>query len=273
MPSPFPGMDPYLEPFWGDVHQALITYARDQLQAKLPRDLRARMQQRLVIDPGDPRAVYPDVHVSEPVRAPREAEGGVALAIAPAGVEVLLAEGADEAPELELGERVPEGYIEIREGRGDGRVVTVIEVLSPSNKAPGPDRDLYLRKRTDLAWGGVGLVEIDLLRRGAYSLMVPADRLPRKATGPYFATTWRPWRPWAFMFHNISLRGRLPRISIPLRPGEREVALDLQAILDAAYDNGRYDDLDYRSDPDPPLPPEDAAWADARLREAGRRGP
>jgi hypothetical protein len=36
MPSPFPGMDPYLEAYWGDAHVGLIAYARDQLNQHLP---------------------------------------------------------------------------------------------------------------------------------------------------------------------------------------------------------------------------------------------
>ncbi|MBW3600284.1 MAG: DUF4058 family protein [Planctomycetes bacterium] len=42
MSSPFPGMDPYLEAFWGDVHASLVTYARDQLRVQLSPDLKAR---------------------------------------------------------------------------------------------------------------------------------------------------------------------------------------------------------------------------------------
>jgi hypothetical protein len=67
MPSPFPGMDPYLEQFWGDVHQSLITYARDQLQEVLPGDLRARIQERVFVElpNGLERNMYPDIRVVE----------------------------------------------------------------------------------------------------------------------------------------------------------------------------------------------------------------
>ena len=57
------------------------------------------------------------------------------------------------------------------------------------------------------------------------------------------------------------MQDRLPAIAIPLRETDRDVPLDLQPILDQAYRNGRYDDLDYIRDPDPPLTGEDAVWA------------
>ena len=67
MKSPFPGMDPYLEQHWGDVHQAFITYLRDALQLRLPAGLRARMQERVYIElPEEGRhESYPDVRVFE----------------------------------------------------------------------------------------------------------------------------------------------------------------------------------------------------------------
>jgi hypothetical protein len=69
----------------------------------------------------------------------------------------------------------------------------------------------------------------------------------------------------------VPLRERLPVISIPLRPEDHEVPLPLQIVLDQCYHNGGYDDIDYRAEPEPPLPAEDASWADTRLREQGRR--
>src|SRR5262249_45102023 len=67
MASPFPGMDPYLERHWGDVHHSLITYVRDHLQRMLPKDLRARVEERVFVEsPEDGyRAIIPDVRVIE----------------------------------------------------------------------------------------------------------------------------------------------------------------------------------------------------------------
>ena len=64
----------------------------------------------------------------------------------------------------------------------------------------------------------------------------------------------------------------LPTIRIPLRPHDQDIPLQLQPLVDAAYVNGRYaDEIDYRSDPKPPLDNENAAWVDAHLRELGLR--
>src|SRR5207244_3370983 len=91
MKSPFPGMDPYLEAHWLDVHTRLVAYSADALNEKLPEELIARSEERVAVE-ADARAegwIHPDVRVLEAigpgtgvkVRAPHEAgNGGVALA-------------------------------------------------------------------------------------------------------------------------------------------------------------------------------------------------
>src|SRR4029077_2091398 len=88
MRSPFPGMDPYLEPHWGDVHQAFITYVRDSLQPQLPAHLRARMQERVYIElpEGLRREYFPVVRVLE--NPGPGASKAVGVAEEPAGVAV-----------------------------------------------------------------------------------------------------------------------------------------------------------------------------------------
>src|ERR1700680_3589917 len=105
MPSPFPGMDPYLEQHWGDVHSSLVIYARNQLQKVLPKDLRARVEERVVITGlARPRSVYPDVRVLETKRSSRRpAKGAAQVAVA----EPLVIDLPDE-PETQT-------FIEIRE--------------------------------------------------------------------------------------------------------------------------------------------------------------
>ncbi len=162
MKSPFPGMDPYLEQHWGDVHHNLITFAQGILNEHLPRDLRARVEERVVVDlPNEDRVNYPDVRVVEHERPPT---GGTAVMSS----EVTAAEPL-EVPFLE-----PEtqGFIEIVETRPQRRVITVLEVLSPSNKYAGVGRDRYRQKQADLIAGDVSLVEIDLLRAGPPRLAV-----------------------------------------------------------------------------------------------------
>jgi hypothetical protein len=130
MPSPFPGMDPYLEQHWRDVHHALTTYARNQIQAQLPGDLRARLEEREFVESAEAvlRSLYPDIPVVERGRTktPAAPLGGVAVA------EPLILQLPDEP--------VTEGYIEIVDLSSGKRVVTVIEVLSLSNKIAGPGR-------------------------------------------------------------------------------------------------------------------------------------
>jgi Protein of unknown function (DUF4058) len=273
MKSPFPGMDPYLERHWGDVHQRVVTYTCDWLQDRLPGDLRARMQERVYIEvPDARREYYPDVRVIErPQRSPR---AGSATAVAdPENAPEIVDELVPAEPILihfDI-EPVTESYVEIVDVKSGHRVVTAIEVLSPTNKRPTEGQRLYLKKRNDLKLAGVNTVEIDLLRGGERVLMAATEQVPPSHRTAYQVWIWRGTQPDALAVYRVPLRERLPVISIPLRPHDREVPLDLQAILDQGYRNGGYDDIDYHSEPDPPLPADDASWADILLREQGRR--
>jgi hypothetical protein len=260
MQSPFPGMDPYLEQHWGDVHLNLISYAEGLLNEQLPRDLRARAQERIVVDlPSEERAYYPDVRVVERERA---GPGGTAIA----ETDVALAEPL-EVPFLE-----PEtqGYLEIVETRPERRLITVLEILSPSNKYAGKGRDQYRQKQLDSAEGCVSLVEIDLLRAGAHVLQVPLAQYPPAYRTPYKVCVHRGWKAKAEIYR-IPLRQRLPAIRVPLRETDADVALDLQALIQHVYRHGRYDDIDYTVPPVPPLTADDEGWAQELLRAAGKR--
>jgi Protein of unknown function (DUF4058) len=224
MNSPFPGMDPFLERHWGDVHHALITYIRDWLQARLPDDLRARMQERGYIESPDARRAvyYPDIRVVErPTFSPGSA---VATAVAsPASVEDA---GNGEPPadepiffHLDI-ELVTQGYIEIIDVRSGHRVVTAIEVLGPSNKRPGEGQRLYLQKREDQHAAAVNTVEIDLLRGGKRVLMIEPELIPPSHRTEYQVCVWRGSRPNRVGVYRVSLRERLPLIEVPARrPG------------------------------------------------------
>jgi hypothetical protein len=266
MPSPFPGMDPYLEAHWGDVHSRLVIYAADQLQGTLPDTLRARVEERVFVEsPLDGgRSIFPDVRVVE--RRPAEpgptSGGGVATAVAPLAEPVVLHFPSEE---------ITETFIEIIDVGSGNRVVTVIEFLSPANKQPGPGQKLYLRKQDELRAGGVNLVEIDLLRAGQRIVVARPEGTPPQYRSTYLVSVWRAVRPWHPEIYPMSLRQPLPAFRVPLRESDEDVRLDLQRLIVQCYRNGAYDDLDYRADPDPPLSPEDAAWADALLREQRRR--
>lgn len=266
--SPFPGMDPWMERRWGDVHQALITYARDQMQGRLPSELRALIQERIVVEatPPAPRSFYPDVHVVED-SAHRDSGGGVAVAEteAPpvAAAEPLLVRYQYQPP--------VEGFIEIVDATSGDRVVTVIEFLSPWNKRPGPGQDEYLRKQRQLLEARTNLVEIDLVRAGRRVLALPENQLPPEYRTTYRISVSRGSRPGHAEAYRASLRESLPAIRIPLRPTDHDVWLELQPLVEQAYRNGRYDQTDYRQDPDPPLDAAEFAWADEILRAKGLR--
>jgi len=262
MGSPFPGMDPYLEQYWRDVHHGLITYSRDQLQPKLPPELRARVEARVFVESDEPeyRAFYPDVHVvergvrPEPTPVP---QSDVAL-------EEPLVIQLDDEP-------LSQGYIEIIDAASGNRVITVIEFLSPSNKVPGKGQDLYLQKQWEVRAAGLSLVEIDLTRTGRRVTTLPPYRIPPSHRTTYQVCVQRGWVPRKVEVYRAPLERRLPVIRVPLRESDQDVSLDLQALVDLCYQNGRYEDLNYQAEPVPPLDARDAAWAKELLRSKGLR--
>ena len=271
MPSPFPGMDPYLESsgLWQDLHHSLIYCSREALQPQLPPRYYALIEERIIFE-ALPRSYYPDVTLARQGTGTPSAGGAQ---VAPGGQAVVAgAMEADVAIEVEDEEEIRQGYLEIREASG-GRVVTVIEVVSPANKAAGSRvHQTYLRKQADVLASDANLVEIDLLRRGAHVLAVPESRLERVRPFDYLVCGHRAARHGIYQLYPRTVRQPLPRVGIPLRSEDGEVVLDLQAVFQRCYDSAPYARLiDYRSEPLTPLPPTDAAWADALLREKGLR--
>ena len=261
MKSPFPGMDPYLEEHWRDIHHRFLTYACDELQKGLPSDLRARLEERVYVEPefGDGRGIYPDVRVVE-----HPGRGGGA----PLATEAEVAEPLVIHAEIEP---ATEGFIEIIEVGSGNRVVTAIELLSDSNKQPGDGQDQYRKKQREYVKGGVSLVEIDLLRSGKRVLAVPLGRIPLSDRTTYQICVTRGWKPRSYEVYRAALREPLPTFRVPLRRIDPDVPLKLQALIDRCYHNGRYDDIDYRADPNPPLAPGEAAWANELLSTKGLR--
>ena len=257
MKSPFPGMDPYLEQHWLDVHHRLTTYACDQLQRKLPRELRARLEERVFLESeveGGYRGIHPDVRIIEhPRYGPITplAEGGVATA---------------EPIIVHTAEPVSQGYIEIVDAATSNRVVTVIEFVSPSNKVLGRGRDLYQQKQREVLDAQASLVEIDLTRTGQRAFAAEMAQIPRKYHTTYMACVTRGWKSGQSEIYPLPLPAPLPAIRIPLRESDADVALELQPLIDQCYENGAYDTIDYRQPLQPPLDVADAAWAEEWLR-------
>lgn len=169
-------------------------------------------------------------------------------------------------------ETATEAFIEIIDARSGGRVITVIEFISVTNKLPGEGRDIYRRKQLELRSAGVSMAEVNLLRAGPPLPSFPLAKLPVEDRTAYHAVVHRAWAGRQYQVYPIRLPDRLPVIGIPLRETDPVVALDLQSLIDRVYRNGAYDvEIDYREPPRPPLDGQDDNWAAALLKDAGLR--
>ncbi len=265
MPSPFPGMDPYLEQRWLDVHTALIAGCRNRLNERLPTDLAAAAEERILVEAedGPDHAYGPDVQVLEG-RGPRVEGGGVAVAVQ--------AETAVDAPIRLVVDMEPatERFVRIVEAAG-GRLITIIEFVSPSNKT-GHGLRMFRAKRKELLAANVNFVEIDLVREGDWVGLLRPHAWPGLKFTQYRAAVRRPDEPEAVYYYPMPIRAPLPEIVIPLREKDPEVRLPLQPLVDDAYLNGRYERrIDYTRPCVPPLEGEDDQWADELLKKADRR--
>ena len=218
MPSPFPGMDPYLEDpaTWSSFHFDLIAKTKDALFQGLRPRYFVRSEDRVYVVDGD---------------------------------------------------EVREHYLEIQDAR-DRQLVTILEVLSPSNKTTGSEgRASFGRKRTEIMISGMHWVEIDLLRAG--QRFVSEDIL---GDADYYAhVSHVDERPQGYVWP-IRLTEKLPVINIPLRGSDPSFKLDLQLVLSAAYEASAFDEtIDYSQPPIPPLSPKFEAWANELLRMNGLR--
>jgi hypothetical protein len=164
-------------------------------------------------------------------------------------------------------------FSEILSVGDESPVITGIEVLSPSNKATGSaGRQLYLTKPQALFESQTHLIEIDLLRRGEQTVVVPHERLVRRGNWNYLVCLHRGGQGNRCEAWPITSRQRLPRIRVPLADGDPDVVLDLQALFNRCYDEGAYARrIDYRREPTPPLQGDDVTWAGQVLRNRGLR--
>ena len=278
MPSPFPGMDPFLEgpDVFPDFHNRLTIYLSDALQSQLSPPYFASVNERTWIELSD-RAIEPDVSVS---RIARAAARGGAIAEASPRYHVAVAETPlpPRAIVISLAEeqrRQP--FIELFTGRGqDRRLVTCIEILSPSNKARGREGcRLYLQKQTEILNSDVNLVEIDLLRGGDHITAVPRWAIEGRAGHfDYHVCVWNAEPVRDPVVYPAKLQEPLPEIAVPLLPGDRAVVVDLQAVFERVYDSGPYRvAVDYAGAvPPPPLAPTEAEWVQERLAHSQAAG-
>ena len=156
-------------------------------------------------------------------------------------------------------------YIEILDRHHDFGVVTVIELVGPSNKAAGPGRDSYLTKQRQIRKSECHLVEIDLLRRGIHVMSVPVSHLAPAKPYDYLVCVNRWPARSRFELYPCRLRDPLPTIGIPLAEPDTDVPLAIQRGLEHIYETGGYM-LRVRYDEPciPPLSANDQEWASER---------
>lgn len=280
MPSPFPGMDPYLESpaIWPDLHDAMAGEIRNELNQILPSPYYARLEMRPEIGIEEDRSrqrIVPDVTVVRYPSRPTSTEG----------TAVLNRPRRDVSSSFDIKvryEKIRHHFVEIRDAAQGHKLITLIEILSPSNKRPGPDRESYREKQLDVLRSDANLIEIDLLRSGARVLPELESGSPFLEVDPapdYLIlvnrASQRDGATMGFQAFGSSLREWLPCIPVPLKPGEPEPPLDLQYVFNRAYDGGPYrrGAVDYSAPPDPPLPEADAAWAAALVRGGSPAAP
>lgn len=223
MPSPFPGMDPYLEDekLWADFHHHLAMCLYQSVLPGLVDRYRARMGQRHYTTE---QALFTSI----------------------------------------IREEHHEEYIEIRQ-RNDGRLITLVEVVSPANKTTATGRDAYLTKRNESKSLGANLVEIDLILQGQPTLDYSRDNLP---DWDYAVTVTRSTQPERHEIYTATLQKRLPRFRLPLASDDRDTVLDLFTTFSRCYDQGGFAGrIDYQRDPTTTMSTEDLKWLQQLLKE------
>jgi hypothetical protein len=264
MTSPFPGMDPFIEAsgLWEDFHSHLIQKISEHLAEAAPERYLVRTGERsyvvLVESEGEKSYPFlPDVSVTARRSRKKSSKKG----------STALAEPADEAEAVTLRafiqEEHREAFVELYETSPEQRLVTSIEILSPSNKRPGTEGwELYKRKRQSLLLGNVNLVEIDLLRGGRRMPMLdpwpdsPYTLLVARAKKAQLCRVWRGY-----------YRRPLPTIPVPLAKPDPDIPLAIQPMQAEIYQRFRYErSIDYSRPLIPPLGREDTAWLKQQLQ-------
>jgi hypothetical protein len=223
MPSPFPGMDPYLEDeaLWPVFHHQLVMCLYQILLPGLVDRYRARVNQRHYVTE---QALFTSV----------------------------------------TREEHHEDYIEIRQ-RADGRLITLVDVVSPANKLRAEGRAAYLSKRCEGKSANANLVEVDLVLQGQPTLEYSRDGLP---DWDYAVTVTRSTQPERYEIYTATLQKKLPRFRLPLAADDRDTVLDLHTAFTRCYDQGGFAaKIDYAKDPSTPLIAEDRQWLQELLKQ------
>ena len=245
--NPFPGMNPYLEDSWSDVHASLIAYFAKALQYHLPAGLFARIRVSSTFEYGH------GVLVRSTCESEQMAEAW-ALASKPG----MSTEAPPETEYDSLGSQYARyRWIEVVDAKADNVVITNVDVLTPSNK--GSNYEAYMLKRQRALSAGVNYVEVDLLRQpvGEYYCSSAA----RADDSPYTISITQAGSPLSTQVYHVGLLQPLPAVRIPLRTREEAVTVELQPLLNAAYEDGAYGQtINYQQPLEPPLTPEALAY-------------
>jgi len=225
-------MDPYLEhpALWEGFHARFVVTIANLLQPHLDPRYVASVEERVFIE--SPQQRIPDVWIQKTPTI----ESSSPVITEPAAAVATDTAIVVEVEELEIRQK----RVEILDAYNEMKLVTVIEVLSPTNKRSGPGRESYLAKQHEVLGQDCHLVEIDLLRQGDRVISVPAWKLLDLAPFHYVACVSRwPCRT-RFELYPRSLPERLPRIAIPLTSPDPDVPLDVQTAVEQVYLQGRY---------------------------------
>lgn len=252
---PFPGMDPWLEQpaFWPDLHNRLIVAIADALTPLVDPDYFVRIETRTTVLAlgAVERVMRPDLVIGS--RRSEHALG--AVAVVETDVEVL-------DVEIPITDEIEESYLEIRDVETRS-LVSILEVLSPTNKIAAEGRRDYLAKRERILHSRTSLIEIDLLRAGR-----PMPSQPAAPEGVYHILVSRGHTRPRAKLSIFTYRDPIPPLPIPLLPDVPEPILDLNAVMRGLIERARYfRTLDYSRPPTPPLPAADETWAAAILAE------
>jgi hypothetical protein len=262
MPSPFPGMNPYLEhpELFPGVHHYLISEIARFLSPQLRPKYRVAVEVRMYETTDENSLVVgiPDVTVkSRQIQSNPSNITNVAVAT-PTSQPVKV--------KIPVPVAIKEGYLEVREV-GTERLITTIEILSPSNKRVGKGREMYEEKRAQVLASRTNLVEIDLLRKGN-----PMPIVDNNIHSLYRILVCRGNRRPNADLYAFNLPDVIPSFSLPLCVGDSEPVLDLQSLLNNVYDVYGYDlVVNYNEEPVPQLSKSDATWIDTLLREQNIR--
>jgi hypothetical protein len=248
MKFPLPGMDPYLEhpSLWPDVHNRLIAALADDLSARVAPRYYVGLERRTYLLKADDL-----VFIGRPDIALAATTGESVFASQPATTSVTVLE-----VDVPMQDEVSENFLEIHEVK-TGKLITILELLSPVNKLHKQGREKYERKRRYVFRSWTNLVEIDLLRAGD-----PMPVVGAQVQSDYRILVSRGiQRPRASLIA-FTLRQPIPAFTLPLLPGDDEPEVAMNRILHALYQRARFDlRLDYTQAPIPPLAEADAVWA------------